>query len=205
LNYIQKQTDSDYENAKLFVGDIVYDAIKTALWTNKTTSKNMINYLSKTKQAKLADEYISKNSISETIGIRRINATKDILLKHLSLDELKINWLIDSKLEQYITQSEKDDASQSKTKFVESKNGINASKPVFVTQHLKQRALQRIGMGADNASVLKDMFHNGKTINSFYDLTPRRIFEFSGELFEMPYIDTGEEYVLLTVFPRKKY
>lgn len=195
-NYLKKETDCSNKEAAMLLEDIAYDSFTDRLWSSKPASRNIINYISEERQKEIALNYIKNNSISDRIGVRRVKATKELLQKYLTINEEAIDSLINKELDNYF-----EAIFIEHIPIKEQKPDIDYNKPVYATPHIKERARKRIGEDADLEWVLKDIFHSGKTVYRLLDMTPHRIFEFSGELFDIPYFETDEEYILITVFP----
>jgi hypothetical protein len=173
--------------------------MKTALWQDQYAARNTIGYLAEELQAELAKEYVETNITPERYqsGIIRV---RELLSRHLTLDESTIDRIVSTQVESFLRIEE-----PAKDYVQKRREDVDIDKPVYATPHVKERALQRIGEDADIDWVLRDMFHSGKTIYTQYDIHPHRLFEFSGDVFEMVYEETNQEYILITVFPREDY
>lgn len=144
-SYLSEKMNCNHHQASEFLRKVVYEAVKHALWTDRSTSRNMINYLSGSAQARIAEEYIEKNSISEKIGVRRVEATKERLLKHLSLDESRLDGIFDRKLQEYAKVAEEKAEIEVEPKVItECEIKIDPEKLVCTRECVPRKGLARV-------------------------------------------------------------
>jgi hypothetical protein len=201
VGYIKCEMSSSEGDARSFLKKIVYNSIADALWEDESPARNMIDYMDKDTQKSLAKDYLKLTAIPEKNGLHGITKAKKKLQKHLSLDETTLDGIISDELDAYFEKKK----AEPKTKTVELKPDIDFNKQIYFTLHVKERAVERVGEDADQEWALRDMFHSGKTVYVAGDNCPHRIFKFSGEIFEIPYYETPEEYVLVTLFDFKGF
>ncbi|MDD5182451.1 MAG: hypothetical protein PHC66_04785 [Candidatus Nanoarchaeia archaeon] len=199
IAYLRGRMDCKEAKAVEFFNKTVYNTIKDALWTDQYAARNTIDYLTEELQAELAGEYVNKNITPESYhrGIRQV---RELLNRHLSLDEDNIEKIVSAQVESILRIEE-----PTKKRAPKTKEDIDYDKQIYATMHVKERALERIGEDADIDWVLQDMFHSGKTIYTQYDIHPHRLFMFSGDMHEIVYEETDQEYILITVFPHEDY